>query len=382
MQLDSSDYDSLESDCLIYFVTPSGGLKIFMNKKQAVSVIVLSVILTLFINIFFGRFLSAKISTWPLLNRWKIISPQAPIVINNREEVRVNDTQDLQKIISQTRARISAIVTVGNNQAVLLGGAVNLTSDGLFLTAKSVVAGVKPDSLSVKLDDGTMAKIYAVVPDPASNLVLIKASINNAPTATLGVSKNLGVGERIIFLSPTLKNFSPDFQGSFVSQSQLNNYGATLDSDVPNFTFGAQSTGPLLAGQTVVNVSGEIVGLWDGNNIVSSDVIKDLAENYLSGSKFLRPAFGFNFQNIPPVEAAMLNVSLGARVKKVESSGVALKAGLKADDIITAINGTALTEDSPLEYFLQKFKPGDKVKFTVARGNNKIDLNLAAGELK
>ena len=60
-----------------------------MNKKQAVFIICVSVILTLLVNIFFGRYIMAKVSTWPVLNRLRLLSPEAPIVITNNQTVRM-----------------------------------------------------------------------------------------------------------------------------------------------------------------------------------------------------------------------------------------------------------------------------------------------------
>jgi S1-C subfamily serine protease len=354
-----------------------------MNKKQVSSVVVISVLLSLLINIFFGRFLSAVISTAPLLNRWKIISPQAPIVINTREEVRVSDTADTLKAVSLARPKLSGVAVSSSGNAVLIGGAVNLTSDGLFLSTQTAIAGYKPESLYIKLDDGTMSQVTAAYPDPATELVVLKTQLNNVAVSNINPSASLKAGERIIFLAPTLKNFSPSFQASFVAREQSSDYSADLDADKPTQSFAAQGTGALLPGQAVIDMSGNVIGLWSGNNIIAGDVLKDFANSFLvNAGKISRPMYGFDFRNISPPQASLQKVSVGAMVTKVVAAGAAQKAGLLANDIVIAVNDSQLGFDNPLNNYLQKFKPGDKVKLTVQRDGKKIDISITAGELK
>jgi hypothetical protein len=244
-----------------------------MNKKQATFVILSAIVLSLLINILFGRYLTAEVSTISLFNRWKILSPQAPIVINTREEVRVNDATDLLKVISIARPKLSGIINVVGGQTLLAGNAENLTSDGLFLSSKQALSGAKQENLYIKLDDGSLAPITATFADPATNLVILKAALSNVPVANINSSQGLSAGDRIIFLAPTLKSRAPSFQASYVSASQLSDYTAIFDSDKPQQTFDAQSAGTLLPGQAIVDMNGNVIGIWDGNGIVSGDVI-------------------------------------------------------------------------------------------------------------
>jgi serine protease Do len=274
-------------------------------------------------------------------------------------------------------------VAVSGEEMQLAGAAVNLTSDGLFLSSQAVLANRKAENLFVKLDDGSLSKITAVYLDPASDLALLKASFSNAPVANINPSSGLKAGERVILLAPTLRNFSPSFQSSFVSQDQLSDFSTVFDSDRPLQAFGVQGTGALLPGQVIADMGGNVVGLWDGDSVVAGDTLRDFVNGFLgSGSKLARPEFGFLYRNISAPQASALKTSAGAAVTKVTAGSPAQKAGLEAGDIITAINGFQLTNDSQLGMYLQKIKPGDKVKLSVARNDGKIELNIVPGELK
>jgi S1-C subfamily serine protease len=353
-----------------------------MSKKAVYFIVLLAIGTSLLLNALFGRFLAVKISTWPLLNRWKIISPQAPIVINTREEVRVSDTGDVQQAINSARPKISLVISGVSGQATVLGGAINLTSDGYFTTSKSVTDGQKAQNLFVKLDDGNSGQVTSVTLDSPTGLVILKTNLTGVPVANLADSKSLLAGERLVFLAPTLENFSPVFQASFVSRSQQTGL-EIKDADAPSRTFVVQAVPNTQPGQAVVDSSGDIAGLWDGDSVISSDVIKNLSAIFLGNQgNITRPVYGFRYRVLSAVEAKILGVSPGIKIVSVSASGPANKAGLLADDIIQSWDGTDLGGGAVLEELLQKYKPGDNIQLKALRGKNQLILTLTAGLTK
>lgn len=178
-----------------------------MNKRRVFFVLIAAIILSQLFSILFGRWLTAKVSTLPLLSRYKLVSPQAPIVINTREEVRVSDSGDVQQALAAIRPKLSLLVSDNGGQVTVLGGALNLTSDGLFVTVKSAVDGQKLSNLKIKLDDGTLAPVVKLTPDNATDLVILKADLQNLPVADFASSKDASAGQRVILATPQLTNF-------------------------------------------------------------------------------------------------------------------------------------------------------------------------------
>lgn len=353
-----------------------------MTKKQSSLIILAAVVLSLLVNVFFGRWLSAKLSTWPLLNRLKLVSPESPIVINTREEVRVSDSGEIDQAVSKARSKVSLVVSNLGNQVNVLGGAINLTSDGYFVTVKSVVDGQKQQNLFIKLDDGTISQVTEVTRDPATGLEILKTNLNSVPVADLADSKNLISGQRIIFLGSTAFNFYPAFAASFVSQSEQAG-GEIKDADIPSRAFKVQAAADAAPGQAIVDASGQIDGLWDGAAIVSSDVIKNIFSLFLSGQGAItRPAYGFRYRSVTPAEQAILALPPGIKVVSVAAVGAAQKAGLAENDIIQLWNGADLSGDVSLEELLQRSKPGDELTIKVMRGKNSVNLKLTVGEQK
>ena len=70
----------------------------------------------------------------------------------------------------------------------------------------------------------------------------------------------------------------------------------------------------------------------------------------------------------------------GARVEEVVSGSGAEAAGLELGDVITAVNGTQLTESGDLRVRIIEQAPGDSVTLTVLRGGEELSLVATLGD--
>ncbi|MBI5530859.1 MAG: PDZ domain-containing protein [Candidatus Doudnabacteria bacterium] len=351
------------------------------NKKQIVLIIVLCVIFSWAFDALAGRYLMAKISTLPVLNRLKLLSPQAPIVINNRETVRVSDSGDILQAAGQIKSKISTVVLISSSVAQPVGAAVNLTSDGRFVSASSAFS--KPGNYFVLLNDGRSAQITEQTKDPATGLTFFKASLDSVPTASFGSSQDLKPGEKIFFAQNSVQSFLDKISITSVSFAQADIQGKIFEADAPRRSFGVDNASGAIGGEPVVNTNGEVVAVWNGEGLISIDVLKQALNLYLSNNaKISRAEFGFNYQIITKNESGLLGSSEGAQVKEVDASSPARLAGLLVGDVIKTINNKNISESSPLEEVLEQVKPGDKVLLSVARGKQMLALTLTAGEQK
>src|SRR5438128_2388848 len=98
-----------------------------MTTRRSILIIIIAAVLALVLQVLLGTFLSAKLSTWPVLRRVKFLNPQAPIVINNREVVRVSDSGDLVDVVNKIKPKISTLIAVQNNTPTAVGTAVDIT---------------------------------------------------------------------------------------------------------------------------------------------------------------------------------------------------------------------------------------------------------------
>jgi S1-C subfamily serine protease len=86
-----------------------------------------------------------------------------------------------------------------------------------------------------------------------------------------------------------------------------------------------------------------------------------------------------------PVKHAYVGVELngnsvgGARVSSVQSSSPASSAGLRAGDLVTAINGKAVTSTDQFIATVDTYQPGNTITLTVHRGGQTHDVKLTLG---
>jgi len=96
-----------------------------------------------------------------------------------------------------------------------------------------------------------------------------------------------------------------------------------------------------------------------------------------------RPYLGIRGGNIDVVVAARLNLSVreGVLVTQVASNGPTDQAGIKAGDVITALDGQPTPRLDALQHLLRtRFKVGQRITVTVVRGDDQIELALTLGE--
>lgn len=357
-----------------------------MNKKQLVYVALVTAVVVFLLNLFFGRPLAARLSTLPFLNRFNILSPQAPIVINTREEVRVNDGKDILEAVANIKSRLSQVVLVQNGQVSVAGYAVNVASEGLFAAPQGVFAA-KAGDYYVVLPDDRRAPVGAKVADSATGMVFFSADLNAVPVAPWGDSSQLKPGEKIIAVQNSLLTATPQVQVLFVARAQGDIYGQTYDADHPNRSFGLSSAGNLPLGAALVNTAGEVVGIiGDKGEIFSSDVMKQAANLYFdSRQKVVRPYFGFTYMQLTKSGSQLRGLPEGAVVLAVDKSGKAKSpaadAGLLEKDVIVSVDSQNLSENLPLEAVLQKYRPGDQLVLQVQRGKDVKRVVLAVKEL-
>ena len=353
-----------------------------MNKKQSSLLIIVCVLAGWLFNLLAGRFLTAKLSTWPALNRMQFLSPQAPIVINNKETIRVSDSGDVALAVAGIKSKTSTVVLVTPGQTQVLGSAINLTSNGDFLTGSATFSKSVGD-FYVVLNDGRSAKIISQQKDLAAALVYFKASLDNVPTANFGNSSDLAPGDKVVLVQKSLQNFYNKAYLTAVVSAQKDTAGIVFNSDSLKRGFLADMGTARISGEVAVNANGEVVGIFNGLWLVSSDALKQSLSLYLSSpNKISRPAFGFSYLIITPVENKLVGITQGMKVSEVLNPSAAHSAGLLAGDVIVQIDNRQTNGDMLPEEILQQYKPGDKIVFKISRKNQIINLTLTPTELK
>ena len=275
-----------------------------------------------------------------------------------------------------------------------------LSSDGYVATNKHVVSGAS--KIGVILDDGTAYEdVELVGTDPLNDFAIIKINnVNNLSPVKLGDSKTTSAGQQVVAIGNALGAYQNSVTSGIISgkgrsltatdsgRTQYETLSDMIQTDAA--INGGNSGGPL------VNAAGEVIGIntayaSQGNNVgfaIPISSVKGIIKNVLSGKGFERAVIGVRYINLTPTIAKEKNLSVtrGALIassknnKAIISGSAGDKAGLKENDIITAVNGTEIGSSGSLSSLIGEYSVGDTVKITVVRGGKteNLELTLAA----
>jgi serine protease Do len=259
-----------------------------------------------------------------------------------------------------------------------LGSGVIFDNQGDILTNNHVVEGAT--SLSVQLADGTQVSATLVGRDPSQDVAVVKIDAAKAPAvANLGDSNTVKPGQPVVALgSPeTLAN---TVTAGIVSGTnrQIDTYAGLIQTDA--------AINPGNSGGPLVNAQGQVIGLntlglaSQGDQGLNFAIPINTAKQVAQAVMAKGNGAVVNSRAYLGVSVDGLNATKGASVSKVEAGTPAEKAGLKAGDVITAVNGTTLNGTTTLGSVLGTLKPGDTVTLTVDRGGSTQTLTATLAE--
>ena len=269
------------------------------------------------------------------------------------------------------------------------GSGVIISSDGYIVTNNHVID--KADQLTVTLNDKRQFEATLIGTDPTTDIALIKVDAKDLPVVSFGQSDALKVGEWVLAVgNPFMLNSTVTAGIVSAKARSLGMSGNQLG--IESFIQTDAAVNPGNSGGALVNTAGELVGIntaiysQTGNyagysfavpSSIVSKVVTDLKQ-YGTVQRALLGIQGGDV-NAQVVEQKELKVNEGVYVADVVDDGAAKDAGIKADDVITAINGVKIEKMAQLQEQIARFRPGDKVKVTV---NRKGDVKNFTATLK
>ncbi len=352
-----------------------------MNKKQIILIIVVTIFVTWTVNLFVGNYLAARISTLPLARKFNLFNPQAPIVVNNREVVRVNNTNDVIEVTQNAQSKIAAIVYFDDNQMVRSGGAINWTSDGYFVSSVEAFS-VQGRTYAVVTGSGEVLPVEGVYPDTASNLALVKTTTKDLPVLDLAEEKDVRPGQQIVLLLNSLAKDRVEFNTGYVSRIPIDESGLVYESDEISGMFNVQVDGQDLTAQPALTLTGRLLGLYDSGVVIPATEIQMFVNNFFEDNQSVaRPAYGFTYKKLVDLEAKALQTEPGVVIESVVAGRIASRAGLRVNDRIVKFGDTEVKLDTDFDMLLRKVKPGTLVRVTVDRAGQEQVLTLTPASL-
>jgi 2-alkenal reductase len=336
--------------------------------------------------------------------------PALPVVDNGSA---AQSQEALVALYQSVNPGVVAIKTV-EAQGSSLGSGFVFDDQGHIVTNYHVVEGAK----QVEVDFVSGFKTYGTVvgTDLDSDLAVIKVTASAAELhpLTLGDSDTLQVGQAVIAIG------NPFGLYSTMTTGIVSALGRTLDSMHTTAGGSVFTAGDIIqtdaainignSGGPLFNLNGEVIGITrairtvNSNTAgdplnsgigfaVSSNIVKRVVPVLIQKGSYDYPYIGVSSMDelsLPVIEALGLKAQNGAYITTVVKGGPADKAGLRAGDqptsidgllaggdLIVAIDGRPIKVfDDLLRYLINTKSPGDTVVLTVLRGEEKVDITI------
>ncbi|MCU0478695.1 MAG: trypsin-like peptidase domain-containing protein [Chloroflexi bacterium] len=356
-------------------------------------------------------------------------------------------------IVAEGATQESSILGQGG-QGTATGSGVIFDASGLVLTNRHVVSG-NPAKITVNLKDGRSldGSIYGI--DTLTDLAIVKVESTDLPSAPIGNSSTIEVGQEAIAIGSPLGEFTDSVTSGIVSalgRSIQVQDGTLLSNLIQTDTAinPGNSGGPLLdRSGNVIGINTAVAGGAQGIGFaIPINIARPLLAQASSGQELARAWFGIRFQTIDPELKASANLPVdngawiptqigttdgGTQVPapsqdpnqgldpnqvpdelkdlfdqfginpfgngqdpfgqgqgqdaqpaapqgpSIVAGSPAEAAGLAEGDIITAIDGVALTATTPLDLVVGQLAPGQTVTLDVLRDGRALTISITLG---
>lgn len=288
-------------------------------------------------------------------------------------------------------------ITSTTSEGRAAGTGMVVAASGEVVTNYHVVAGAEAGTIKVGIPHLAGTHPAAVVGyDQSADVALLQVSgVAKLPTVHFGNSDRVQVGDSVVAVGNALA--LPG--GPTVTEGIVSAVGRTLggtanngESIPPDLIQTDAAINPGNSGGPLVDGSAQVVGMntlviqqatpdESAQNLgfaIPSDTVAKLLPELSKGAKLSPGYLGVSVSTITAVMAKQYGISVhqGAIIDQVESGSPASKAGLRQYDVITALDGVAITSASGLVTAVSGHKAGQRVTLSVVRGSKTLHVAI------
>ena len=287
----------------------------------------------------------------------------------------------------------------GTTEAAATGSGIIISEDGYIVTNNHVIASENSSSYySILEATGISVTLYGekteypatiVGSDAYTDLAVLKIDCEGLVPATLGDSDSVQVGEFAMAIG------NPLGMTSTVTTGIVSALNREIESDDGTVYVTIQTDAAINSGNSggaLVNADGKVIGIntlkLGGEGVegmgfaIPINSAKSVIDQLIEFQTVKRPALGITATAITEDQSKRYNVPVGVYVESVEKDSSADEAGLKVGDIITELNGKAVTNVTELNREKNNYKIGDEITLKVYTSKSKDykDIKLTLKE--
>lgn len=318
-----------------------------------------------------------------------LVAQVAPAVVTIRSERRVRQTQlpddDLFRRFFGERGPLPTPRREGG-----LGSGAIVSADGYVLTNNHVVE--QADQIKVELHDRRVVNAKLVGADAPSDLAVLKIDVSGLKSLPLANSDRARVGDVVLAIGNPLGVGQTVTMGIISATRRATGLG-----DGSSFEDFLQTDAPINQGNSggpLINTRGELLGINSqilspsGGNIgigfaIPASMAQSVMDQLVKTGTVKRGMLGVTIQPVTSDIAASLGLSevRGAIVSAVTADSPADKAGVKRGDVVTKLNGEAISDSNSLRNHVARLQPGSNVALSIIRDGQERSLSAVLGEL-
>lgn len=269
------------------------------------------------------------------------------------------------------------------------GSGVIVSENGYIVTNNHVISGA--NKITVKLKNGEEYEATVTGKDNETDVAVIKIDASGLTSAVYGDSSALVVGDIAVAIGNPLGELGGTATFGRISATDRN---ISIDGKPMTLIQTDASINPGNSGGGLFNEYGELIGIVvaksTGSDVeglgfaIPIDTVKQVAQQlvdygYIKG----RPALGVTLLDLTSARSAIYYGvrNTGLYIESVDSTE-AQKAGLQKGDMLYYIGDVRITDADTLQRAINSYKVGDKVKISVVRNDEIVELTIEMSEKK
>jgi len=259
-----------------------------------------------------------------------------------------------------------------------LGSGVIISPDGYIVTNNHVVKNA--EAVQVTLADKRQFEGEVVGADPSTDLAVVEIEGSSEfPALPLGLSEQVEVGDWVVAVGNPFRLTSTVTAGIV---SALGRQIGIIEDQfrVENFIQTDAAINPGNSGGALVNLRGELVGIntaiasgtgaYEGYGFaIPSALVERVTTDLIAYGEVRRGYLGVGIRDVNAEMAADVGLDeiRGVYVDNVRTPGAAAEGGVRAGDVILAVQGESVEGTGDLQSIVALQRPGDVVSVRVWR---------------
>jgi S1-C subfamily serine protease len=321
-----------------------------------------------------------------------------PVVIGASSAPAVTVSSDVTSLEQALRSVAAAVepsivkIASVNGRSEAVGSGDILTSDGYIVTNDHVVAGFTSYSVTLPATGATYSA-RLVGQDAQDDLAVLKIAATNLKPVAIADSSKAQVGAFAVAIGYPL---GLNETATFGVVSALNAAASEAPSGPASELAGLVQTSAQLnpgnSGGALINLQGQLIGIptleatntetnAPANGIgyaISSNRMEYVVKQLIASGRLT--SSGQGFLGIQSQDSGGQGVQVAGFASDAAGQSPAQQAGMRAGDIITAINGKTVASGDDIASIVLTQAPGAKVSMTVLRGAGQATLTVTLGE--